>query len=524
MNQDKRSVTWEEIEKARKRLGMETGAVVKDWGGKYPFAFVYPNSYYIGMSSLGMQVIYDLLNGYPDIVCERLFWDKENQEKGSMPLSVESQRPLTDYAVLGFSLSYEIDYLNIVPILKTSGIPPLSRDRDETYPLIIAGGPCISSNPMPVAPFFDCLCIGEAEVILPRLMEMIKDNPARNRPSLLEAISEIPGIYVPSLHKDKAIVRQYLKKLDEFPAHSVVLTPDTELPDMYLVEVERGCAHACRFCMVSNTFKPMRFRSLESLISQAEEGLKLTRRIGLVGPAVTDHPEFEELLAYLVDKNARVSVSSLRINRLSDKILDDLVKGGLHSIALAPEAGSQRMRDVIKKGINEDQIFKAVSNSAARGMQQLKLYYMIGLPGETEEDIGEIVKLTLAAKEIVDKKRKKTRLVINVSPFIPKADTEFERFPTASIEELQRRIGLLKSGLSHKGVQIKNESPIWSQIQAVISRGDTSLADVLLDIEKPTLKEWKNAIEKHRIDVEYFAHTEWKPEAALPWGFVKSDC
>jgi radical SAM superfamily enzyme YgiQ (UPF0313 family) len=516
----KHSITWGERQKARQHQEKETGTIIKDWGGRLPFAFVYPNSYYIGMSNLGLQAIYGLINGREDAVCERVFWDKENSESGILPLSVESQRPLSDFAVLAFSLNYEIDFLNIAPLLKSSGIPLYSEERDATCPLVIAGGPCITANPMPVQPFFDCLCIGEAEVILPAMMPILSEGISGNRDGLLRSLSGVPGVYVPRLNSDTPVARQWVKKLDDYPVNSIVLTRDTEMNDLYLLEVQRGCAHACRFCLVSSTFSPMRFHSLEQLIKQAEVGLKYRKRLGLVGPAVTDHPQTEELLAGLLQRGAQFSLSSSRITSLTPKIIEQMIQGGLRSFALAPEAGSECLRQAIKKGITEDQVLETIRQAADKGIQQLKLYFMIGLPEETDEDIGAIVDLALAGKEIIEKKRLKTRLTVNISPFVPKANTPFQRLPMMPVDILQRRLGLLKSQLMPQGIQIKNESPHWSEVQAVLSRGDSSLVKVLADIERQSLPDWRQSIEKHHLDVDYFAHKRWDEGQKLPWGII----
>ena len=509
------------MQKARQRLERETGAVIKDWGGKLPFAIVYPNTYFIGMSNLGVQAIYGWLNGKEEIVCERAFWDLENRRKGSLPLSVESQRPLTDFAVLAFSLNYEIDYFNIAPFLKASGIPLYSTDRDETQPLIIAGGPGVTANPMPVAPFFDCLCIGEAEALLPGILPVLKDSLAEDRDSLLKALAEIPGVYVPRHHKGDMIVRQWVRNLDEYPVHSLVLTPDTELKDMYLVEVERGCAHKCNFCLVSNAFSPMRFHSLDSLIQQVETGLRYRRRLGLVGPAVTDHPQIEELLSRLIRRGAQLSVSSLRLTSLNSEIMGYLVKGGMRSVAIAPEAGSECLRQTIRKGITEEQVLEAVRLAAEKGIQQLKLYFMIGLPEETDSDIRSISDLVLACKGEIEKRRAKTRLTLNISPFVPKAGTVFQLFPMASLDVLQDRLRIIKSSLSHQGIQVKNESPAWSEVQAVLSRGDSRLAAVLADIRGESLSAWRESAGRHEIDTDFFAHRRWSTDQELPWKFIR---
>jgi len=275
-------MSWEQIKESRRRLSREGGTIIKDWGGRLPVALVYPNSYFIGMSNLGLHAIYSLLNSYSDVVCERAFWEKENRDKRFPALSLESQRPLSDFAVLAFSVTYELDYFNVAQMLKASGIPLYAADRDERHPVVIAGGACIIANPMPLSPFFDCLCIGEAEAILPAVVPILSDGITGKRPDMLKALAKVPGIYVPQYHSGTPVVRQWAKNLDDFPVHSVILTPDTELGDLYLIEVERGCNWGCRFCLVGNAFSPMRFRSIDKLLEQAEQGLQYRRRIGLV--------------------------------------------------------------------------------------------------------------------------------------------------------------------------------------------------------------------------------------------------
>jgi radical SAM superfamily enzyme YgiQ (UPF0313 family) len=519
---NKRSITWNEMEKGRKRLDEENGTIIKDWGGKLPFAFVYPNSYFIGMSNLGLQAIYGLLNNREDVVCERIFWDKENIQAVDLPLSVESQRPPSDFAVLAFSLNYELDYLNIAPLLKASGIPLYSVDRDETQPLIIAGGPCITANPMPVAPFFDCLCIGEAEALLPEMIPQIINRISDNRADLLNALSKIPGIYVPNFNPNTPVIRQWVKHLDDFPVNSIVLTQDTELSDLHLIEVERGCAHGCRFCLVNSAFSPMRFHSADQIIEQAEMGLNFRKRIGLVGPSVTDHPQIELIFSKLLEMGAQFSISSLRITSLTGGLLAQMIQGGLRSIALAPESGSECMRQLIKKGITEYQILEAIRQAVENKMQQLKLYFMIGLPQETDEDVNAIVVLTLKGKDIIDKKKGKTRLTLNISPFVPKAGTPFQLMPMEQLNIMQQRMGLIKNKLAHKGIKVNSESPPWTEIQAVLSRGDSSLAKVLEQVDHVSLPTWRSATEKACIDLDYFAHEKWDTNCVLPWSIIKS--
>ena len=482
-------------------------------------ALIYPNSYNIGMSNLGIQAIYKLINDRNDAVCERVFWDPKDTTN-ILPLAIESQRPLTDFAVVAFSLSYELDYFNVVPILKASSIPIYAKDRDETYPLVIAGGPCITTNPMPLAPFFDCLCIGEAEAILPEMLPVMKDGVSENREDLKNKLATLPGVFVPGF-SHKPVTRQWVKNLDDFPVHSTVLTGDTELGSMYLIEVERGCNWGCRFCLVSNCYRPMRFRSVDSLLNQAEAGLKYRKRLGLMGPAVTDHPQIEELVGKLRDMGAEISVSSLRIKPLSPVVLGEVIEGGTNTVALAPEAGSQRLRDIIGKRINEDDILQAVEKVAAQGIKQLKLYFMIGLPEETDDDIEAIALLIAKCKDIFDRHQSWSRITLTIAPFVPKAGTPFQREGMASIDTLKTRLSLLKSKLPAKGISVKNESLEWSEVQAVLSRGDERLAEVLACIERLSLAHWHGAMQKAGLDIDSYAHAKWDEERELPWDIIR---
>ena len=244
---------WEEIKQARRWLSREQGTIIKDWGGRLPVALIYPNSYYVGMSSLGVHAIYSLLNSYPEVVCERVFWEKESQARKSPPISLESQRPLADFAVLAFSVSYEVDYLNVVQILKASGIPLYASERNVSHPLVIAGGPAITANPRPLSPFFDALCIGEAEPILLEMLPLLSEDIGEERNSLLKTLASMPGVYVPQYYSGASVARQWLKKLDDFPTASTVFTRDTELGNLCLIEVERVCGWGCPFCLVSRT-------------------------------------------------------------------------------------------------------------------------------------------------------------------------------------------------------------------------------------------------------------------------------
>jgi radical SAM superfamily enzyme YgiQ (UPF0313 family) len=506
------STAWNGVTKARQWLSREQGTIIKDWGGRIPIALIYPNSYYIGMSNLGLHAVYKLLNSYRGVVCERAFREKEHI------LSIESQRPLSDFAILAFSITYELDYFNVVQVLKASGIPLYAADRDERHPLVIAGGPCIMANPAPLSPFFDCLGIGEAEVILPAMLPILDEGITGKRDDLLKALASVSGIYVPLVPPETPVVRQWVSNLDDFPVASTVLTPDTELGDLYLIEVERGCHWGCRFCLVSSAFRPIRFRSLDSLIAQAKLGRKYRRRIGLVGPVVSDLPQIEELLVGLRQMGAGLSISSMRIKPLSRTVLRELAAGGARTIALAPEAGSERLRQVIKKGITEGDILAAMEKVAEQRLKQLKVYFKIGLPSETDDDIQEIITLVLKCKDILD--RAGCKLSLNVAPFVPKAGTPCQWLPMVPLPVLNQRLSVLKKSLPPRGIKVKSGSPAWSEIQAVLARGDTKLAEVLANIEEVSLSGWRKAVKTCHLDIDYYAHQRWDTTQELPWAVL----
>jgi radical SAM superfamily enzyme YgiQ (UPF0313 family) len=501
------------------RAYREAGAIVKDWGGRLPIALIYPNTYYLGMSSLGIQSLYGLLNNNPKIVCERVFLD--TTEKNA-PAAVESGRPLTDFAVLAFSISYELDYFNVVQILGDAGIPLLAAERDNHHPLVIAGGPCITVNPVPLAPFFDAFCIGDAEPILPALLPVLTERIGDDRAKLLQSLTQLPGVFVPLYPPLNPVARQWAKNLDDFETHSVVLTPDTELGDSFLIETERGCARGCRFCLVNSAYAPIRFRSVDKILQPARAGLTYRRRIGLLGPTVTDHPQINELLAGLNEMGAEIAISSLRIDTLTERIVSELAKGKVQTVTIAPEAGSQRLRDVIHKGITEDDILRAVDLVAGQRFSQLKLYFIVGLPTETDNDAEEIVRLVLKIKDRLEKKHSAARIIVNASPFVPKASTPFQWPPMAPQDVLLNRLSILKDALPTKGVKFNEESPAWSQIQGILSRGDERIAPALMDMKKLSLANWKKAAEKHLLDIDYYINQRWDVAGKLPWAVIDS--
>ena len=515
-------MTWDK--ELQRILSTERGTIFKDWGGRVPVALIYPNSYYIGMSNLGFQTVYGLFNSYDDIVCERIFCEGERK-------SIESGRPLGDFAALGFSISSELDYFNVVSILRSSGIPLFAADRNDSHPLVIGGGPCVTANPAPLSPVFDCFAIGEGEAIIPSMVKVFLEETQMNRANLLNKLCSISGVYVPLLNEGETIARQWVQNIDEFATTSVIVTPDTEFGDMYLLEIGRGCCWGCRFCLSGFLTRPPRFRSLDVLLSQAERGLHYGKRIGLLSASVSDHPDIDQLVTRLRRLGADISVSSLRIRPLSEVLLQKIAESGTATITLAPEAGSERLRRVINKGVSEQDIAEAVDMVGAQGFRNLKLYFMIGLPTETAEDIDELIKLVLNLKGRLDQMRSGTHIILTVEPFVPKAGTPFQRLPMAGVKTLRYRLARIRSSLEPKGVEIRAESISWSVVQAVLSRGDARLAKALIrtveaigvrEKSNKSLPAWRLALTELSIDSDRYINRKLPATERLPWHNLNS--
>jgi radical SAM superfamily enzyme YgiQ (UPF0313 family) len=512
-------MTWKATREARDRLIKERGTVHKDWGGRMHIALIYPNSYYLGMSSLGFQTIYGFLNSYENIVCERVFWEPK-KPAAEAPISLESQRPLPDFDILAFSISYELDYFNVIQIFKAAGIPLNTADRDEGHPLIIAGGSCVTANPQPLSPFFDCFAIGEGEAILPGLVDVITDGFESSKNELQERLAALTGIYAPSLYSGVPINRQWLAALDTAATTSVILTPDTEFSDMYLIEIARGCGRGCRFCLAGYWFRPFRPRPINSLLRQAGEGIRYSGRIGLLGAAVSDHPEIDELILGLRRMGAAISVSSLRIRPLSGTLIRALAESGTQTVSLAPEAGSERLRRTINKGASEDDIIGAVDIVSEAGLRQVKLYFMIGLPTETDDDIEEIIRMALTLKSRIE--RTGCRISLTVEPFVPKAGTPFQWLGMATENVLNHRINRIKHGLTKSGIDVRTESVAWSLVQGMLSRGDARVGATLAGMSRSSLAGWRRSLEEHNLNAKDYIHRDLPPDEQFPWSVVDS--
>ena len=508
-------------------------------------AIVYPNTYFVGMSNLGLHIIYEEINLRNDSVCERIFLPEKKEleayDKTKTPLmSVETQRPMHQFDVVAFDVTFEMDYFHIPLMLRHGRVPIMGKDRTEFDPIVIAGGPCATFNPEPFADFIDAFIIGEGEGIVSRVLDIIRDGKMEglDRHAILRQLANISGVYVPSLYvpiySDDGEFKGYdiaegapttIKRHFEMltsGGETVVATNYTEFGAMYIIEVARGCGRHCRFCMAGYCFRVPRVRPLDILKEGVDRAEKLGKKVGLMGAAISDYPEVDELVTYIRSKDMRYSCASLRADSLTQAVVDGLADSGQKTITIAPETGSERLRRVINKGISEEHLQNAATLSAKSGIQHMRLYIMIGLPTETDEDIEAIVGLAERTQAHMAEVGCKGRLTLSINPFIPKPFTPFQWMAMDNQKMVEKKLQYIKKALQkNRRIEVLVESPKEAYIQGVLARGDRRLGTVLAACAADRgSKSFKAEMKAAGLDMDEMNYRERSFDEFLPWSHL----
>lgn len=508
-------------------------------------AIVYPNTYFVGMSNLGLHIIYEEINLRNDSVCERIFLPEKKEleayDKTKTPLmSVETQRPMHQFDVVAFDVTFEMDYFHIPLMLRHGRVPIMGKDRTEFDPIVIAGGPCATFNPEPFADFIDAFIIGEGEGIVSRVLDIIRDGKMEglDRHAILRQLANISGVYVPSLYvpiysedgefKGYDIVEGAPKTIKRHfemltsGGETVVATNYTEFGAMYIIEVARGCGRHCRFCMAGYCFRVPRVRPLDILKEGVDRAEKLGKKVGLMGAAISDYPEVDELVTYIRSKDMRYSCASLRADSLTQAVVDGLADSGQKTITIAPETGSERLRRVINKGISEEHLQNAATLSAKSGIQHMRLYIMIGLPTETDEDIEAIVGLAERTQAHMAEVGCKGRLTLSINPFIPKPFTPFQWMAMDNQKTVEKKLQYIKKALQkNRRIEVLVESPKEAYIQGILARGDRRLGAVLAACAADRgSKSFKAEMKAAGLDMDEMNYRERSFDEFLPWSHL----
>jgi len=540
-------MSYKLTQNVKRLLADERGTLTKPHGDLLKFALAFPNSYRLGMSNLGYQLVYRLLNQRSDTVCERAFLpdpaDEEEHRKSRTRLfSWESQRAIAEFDVIGFSVSFELDYLNVLKMLELAGVPLLSEDRDESDPLVIMGGPAPWVNPEAIAPFIDAFIIGEAEgltdLLIPVIEEYRQSGSQRSKPELLRRLSQIQGVYVPSLYevryredgtlaeiipRDDApmpVRRWVARDLQRYDTSAQIITPNTEFSNMMLAETARGCGQGCRFCFAGYAYRPVRYTPPEQLERefaerQAREPEPL--RVGLVGSSLTDHKQLVQITRSLAQKASGVSLASLRADNLTESVACAIGEAGQKTVTLAPETGSERLRYISRKHVTDEDVLTAARRCASSGVEKIKLYYIVGLPCEMDEDL--LAAASLSAGVVAAGSFRKVTLTLH--PFVPKPHTAYQWAGSLVPGDMERRLRWIGKAVRQASSRLEFtvDSVRGSFVQGVLSMADRRVSAALLEALRNG-GNWKNAFRDTGIDGEWYACRRRSYDEVLPWEHI----
>ncbi len=533
---------------ARDTLAREVGYVQKPHVDRMRVGLAFPNTYFVGMSNLGFQTVYRLFNEHPGTVCERVFLPPKQElqtlvAQRARLVTLESQTPLNDLDVLAFSVSFEWDYTNVLTMLRLAGLPLYAAERDHRHPLVVIGGAVTFVNPEPLALFADVVAAGEGEVLVPSLLEAVSE--ATSRGDLLKNLAGRRGFYIPSFYDVQyapngtiaayvpregtgappVVKKAALKTTDAVdPPCTSIFTPDTEFGSRFLIEVVRGCANLCRFCWAGYNYLPVRAFPTERILELARAARTHANRVGLVSIALCDHPDIEHILTSLAAMGYSISPASLRLDDLTHDIVRLLRTSGERSLTIAPETGSDRLRRVINKTITNDEILEKADLIFSEGIENLKLYYMIGLPTETDEDLVALRDQTVQLRDVMLKHARGRgsvgRIVGSVNPLVPKPGTSYQWLPMVDTKEIERkmkRLHALVDGLEHVYFSIKSER--HSYYQALMSLGDRRVAPAIEAAERNG-GQWRQAVKDSNVDADFYIYRDRSNDAVLPWDII----
>lgn len=504
-------------------LGGEHGTIRKKWRDRTPVLVVFPNSYYVGMSNLATHILYRTLNERDDIVCERLFY-----EEGSPLVSLESKRPLNDFEIVFFTLSFELDYPNILRIFKGSSLPLLSRERTESDPLIIAGGICVISNPEPLTPFFDLMVLGDIEATIPRLMECVSNAGGGGKKGVMRGLDKLSFIYNPAMlaprYREGGTIEgfdppDFAVTMERYRGKrlgaSVITSENTEFGGMTLVEGTRGCPSRCLFCLLGNIYD---FRSEDIDASITEE-----KDVGIIGGGVSFHPRIVDIVEDLRERGIGVHLPSLRLDEVPLRLIE-LIKDDVKTLTFGVEAATEPLRRLIGKPMTDDEVLSRIDGIVSMRSFNLKLYFMVGLPGETQDDVEKIPELVKKIRHVMVRRGAPRgalgNITVHASPFVPKAATPFQWLPMEDVEELKRKISWLRRAFGRiDNTFFTHESVKFSFLQGVLARGDRRVSETIIRLARG--ESFTGVARESAVNLNFYALRERGRDETFPWDFIR---